>query len=440
MKKMFVLWTFLLTGILGNAQGIQFWKGNFDDAVQEAKRQNKLIFVDFYTVWCGPCKSLAKNVFPQEEVGRYFNEKFICCQLDAEKEGRELARKYEVSAYPTLLFINADGDVVARMTGAVSAEDLIAGGKNALLEKDNPNNMVNLRKRYEAGERDEAFLKSYLEKRTANDMDPGEVVEEYLKVQKTIPENSSKMMEFLMNNDDFLVLGGEAERIFQKNEKEYMDIATRLEEKKLSQLRTKMMNLTQKRALANKDVPMYELFLDRWVKLPEKPYYQDYNDLYLELLLLKNDQKAYKELACTYLDSIVDSRTLKDIREGDQKRYDEYCKNNPARGLLADLIKDSYRDVDAKLQTNAILKVGGQLLKNAKRKDFKRFPKWIEHGKQLLTDDYRMTNFESTVLYHQGKKEKAIALKRKALDMLAPKDKTYPIVKQELEKMEKGEF
>ena len=82
MRKIIILLTILLAGMVGNAnaQGVRFWKGSFEEAAQEAKRQDKLIFIDFYTVWCGPCKSMSNRVFPHEDVGEYFNETFICCK------------------------------------------------------------------------------------------------------------------------------------------------------------------------------------------------------------------------------------------------------------------------------------------------------------------------------------------------------------------------
>ena len=373
-------------------------------------------------------------------MGTYFNENFVCCQLDAEKEGRELARKYAVEAYPTLLFIDAEGNVVKKATGTISAEEFIACGQEAVVEKNAPNNMAALEKRYESGNRDEAFLRMYIEKMTANHMNPEAIIEDYLKVQKNMPEGSSKMMEFLLEHSDFLSLGGEAERVFQSNKEEYFDMATRLEHKKLGNMYAKMMNYTQKKAMANHDVAMYELFIDRWLKLPTKPYYQDYNDLRLTLLSLKGDQKAYRDLAFTYLDSIVDSRTIADIRERDSVRYADYCKRNPLDNVFGAAMREGYRDVDAKLQTQAILKVGGQLLKEAKRKDFKRFPKWIEHGKCLLPDDYRMVNFEANVLYRQGKKAQAIETKRQAIGMIGQNDRNRPRLEDELEKMKKGTF
>ena len=68
-----------------NTTGISFFKGTFEEALVKAKQENKPLFVDFYAVWCVPCKKMAKTVFTQEAVGKYFNEHFISLQLDAEK-------------------------------------------------------------------------------------------------------------------------------------------------------------------------------------------------------------------------------------------------------------------------------------------------------------------------------------------------------------------
>lgn len=443
MKKMMILLTILLTGVVSkvNAQGIQFWKGSIEEAMQEAKKQNKLVFIDFYTVWCGPCKSLAQTVFTREDVGTYFNKTFICCQLDAEKEGKAMAQKYGVNSYPTLLFINGNGDLIVRASGALPAEDLIKRGEEAVTSVDDPNNVSNLKKRYAAGERGEQFLKFYIAKMKENDMDPGNATEEYLKVQKSMEESSSKMMEFFMEYPDAFTVGGEAERIFKENEKEYMAIATDMEENKLKQIYARMMRRTQGLALKNKDVAMYELFIDRWLKLPEKPHYQDYNDLRLDLMLMRGETKAYQKEAMHYLDSIVDSRSVEQIKEEDEERYQEYCKTHPAIGFIQIAMRDSYKNLDAKLQVRAIQKVGSQLIKNGlKKKDFKRYPKWIEHGKQLMPDNVEMLNFEANVLYRQGKRDEAIELKRKVVDMVKNNAKAYPTLKAQLDKMEAGTF
>lgn len=160
MKKILVLLvaTFMCSGLF--AQGIEFEHGNFKEALAKAKKENKLIFMDCYTTWCGPCKYLAKTIFPQKEVGDYYNKNFVNVKMDMEKgEGVALCKKYGVSSFPTLLFIDANGKVVHKLVGGMPAEDLIKGGKAAL----NPEMRIGvLRAKYKSGNRDLKFLMTYL--------------------------------------------------------------------------------------------------------------------------------------------------------------------------------------------------------------------------------------------------------------------------------------
>lgn len=110
--------------------GILFHQGAFNEALQLAKKENKLVFLDIYATWCGPCKSLKATTFSDSEVGAYYNENFINVALDGEKgEGLELAKKYGITGYPTLLFINSDGVVVSANSGYRNAKELIGLGK-----------------------------------------------------------------------------------------------------------------------------------------------------------------------------------------------------------------------------------------------------------------------------------------------------------------------
>lgn len=113
--------------------GIQFHKGNWQEAMALAKKENKIIFLDVYASWCGPCKKMKKNTFSGSKAGSYYNSNFINIAFDAERgEGIEIAEKYKVRAFPSLLFINGNGDVIFRTGGYHNADELVELGKSVL--------------------------------------------------------------------------------------------------------------------------------------------------------------------------------------------------------------------------------------------------------------------------------------------------------------------
>ncbi|PJA08719.1 MAG: thioredoxin [Flavobacteriales bacterium CG_4_10_14_0_2_um_filter_32_8] len=112
------------------AGGIQFNKGTFNEVLQQAKKENKLIFIDIYASWCGPCKRLKSGTFSDVEVGKLYNQKFINAAFDGEKgEGIILAQKYGVRSYPTLLFVDSNGNIVVRTGGYHNPDEFIELGK-----------------------------------------------------------------------------------------------------------------------------------------------------------------------------------------------------------------------------------------------------------------------------------------------------------------------
>ncbi|MBP3227980.1 MAG: thioredoxin family protein [Bacteroidaceae bacterium] len=117
------------------AEGIQFSTGSLDELLAQARKEGKMVFVDCYTTWCGPCKMLARQTFPNAEVGAYFNPRFVSVQIDMEKgEGIELAKRWGVSAYPTMVILDADGQVKGTVVGFQSPAGLIAEVKKVLGE------------------------------------------------------------------------------------------------------------------------------------------------------------------------------------------------------------------------------------------------------------------------------------------------------------------
>lgn len=116
----------------GNKQGIKFFHGTWAETLAKAKAEKKIIFMDAYTTWCGPCKMMQSRTFPDKKLGDYFNQKFISVKIDMEDgEGVSLAQMYGVEAYPTLFFIDpSGGKIVKRVLGFQPAEKLLSVGQS----------------------------------------------------------------------------------------------------------------------------------------------------------------------------------------------------------------------------------------------------------------------------------------------------------------------
>ena len=140
-------------------EGTKFRELTFKEALAAAKKEGKLVFVDCYTSWCGPCRDMAEKVFPQKEAGDYFNPRFVCVKYDMEKgEGEELAKRFEVRAYPTFLIVRPDGTAQHKIVGGSDLKAFIAQVEEGLDEK---KNLLFLNEAYERGGMDTHQLMAY---------------------------------------------------------------------------------------------------------------------------------------------------------------------------------------------------------------------------------------------------------------------------------------
>lgn len=148
MKRIVLL---LLLTTLSLSMNAQVKWMSMQEAVEAQKKNNKPIFIDAYTVWCGPCKMLDKNTFNDAEVAKVLNEKYNPVKFNAEgneeiqfggklyknpsyqekrKNSRngvhEFARAIGVRAYPTMVVIDASGKMSKNILGYRNPQQLLA--------------------------------------------------------------------------------------------------------------------------------------------------------------------------------------------------------------------------------------------------------------------------------------------------------------------------
>jgi len=160
MNKISFFLIVLVSQLSFSQQSIKFEDSDFATILAKAKSEKKIVFLDAYAAWCGPCKLMEKNVFTDKTVADYYNKNFINAHFDMEKgEGPNLASKYGIRSYPTLLFLNGEGEIVGKELGYIKTEEFLELGK-----KNNKPSLVNtnLKDEFLKGKLDQAGLLNFI--------------------------------------------------------------------------------------------------------------------------------------------------------------------------------------------------------------------------------------------------------------------------------------
>lgn len=138
MKKILIL-ALTIFSLSLSAQEVKWM--SFEEALAAQKESPKKMFIDAYTTWCGPCKMLDKNTFQNKDVAQYLNENYYAVKFNAEgneiinfkentftnpnfdpdKKGRnsshQLAGYFSVRAYPTIIFLDEEANLITPLVG-----------------------------------------------------------------------------------------------------------------------------------------------------------------------------------------------------------------------------------------------------------------------------------------------------------------------------------
>ncbi|MDR3713326.1 MAG: thioredoxin family protein [Puia sp.] len=131
----------------GQESGIRFDSGlSWNEVRAKAMSEGKYIFLDCNATWCGPCKWMSNNIFPQKEVGYFVNAHFISVAVQMDRTSKDnhgvrewyveadsLRQEFKIAEYPTYLFFSPEGQIVHKIIGATqNGEEFIAKAKNVL--------------------------------------------------------------------------------------------------------------------------------------------------------------------------------------------------------------------------------------------------------------------------------------------------------------------
>jgi len=108
---------------------------SFDQALAAAKKEQKIVMIDFFTTWCVPCRKLDKITWKDADVQAWIAKTAIAVKLDAEKE-TELAKRFTIDSYPTIVFVKSDGKEIDRLLGFKEPAEFVRDATSALAGKD----------------------------------------------------------------------------------------------------------------------------------------------------------------------------------------------------------------------------------------------------------------------------------------------------------------
>ncbi len=139
---------------------IDFGQTTLEEALERASKSNKLVFVDCYTTYCPPCRTMAATVFKTDSVADFFNATFENVKMNMdEKENKVYMERYLVGAFPSFLLLNAKGELLYKFVGGMPADKFM---EHIRLGMNPDNEVVRMNMTYSSGKYDDEFMRDYI--------------------------------------------------------------------------------------------------------------------------------------------------------------------------------------------------------------------------------------------------------------------------------------
>ncbi|WP_158624797.1 thioredoxin family protein [Gynurincola endophyticus] len=311
-------------------QGIDFRESvKWDSILRLSEEQQRLIFVDVYTDWCGPCREMDAHVFVLPEVGTFFNSNFINIKINAEKgEGIELAKRYAVTAYPTYLFIDAAGELVHRKNGSMPAGYFLELGNTVLSEYNPAETIEEMEILYPTRKNDKVFMFRYLKMLTKRQLPVAVLLNDYFELlneeEKSFPENLQLVLDNGVFSNRQIILGAALDAL-TANEEVFALLKKPAYNPTLEMISESALETSLEFAIHHKDTQLMKMVWDK-APAPDEEYFDNRNSYLLDYYYQTKQYAAYRQAAINYIENHLLKISLDTLAINDKRVYDEQLK------------------------------------------------------------------------------------------------------------------
>ncbi len=434
MKKITIALLMFLLPLMVKAQGLQFEEGTFAEVLTKAKKEKKIVFMDVYTTWCGPCKMMAAQLFPTKEAGDLYNKNFINYKIDAEKgEGIEIAAKYKVEGYPTNLFLDADGKVLYRVMGAGDLKWFLNNAQIAIAESKDPMSIEEYGKQFANGNNKKDFLEKYFEKASRLGIPVDNAMDVY--VNKYMKKKvSDKQLLFLLDNNQ--TTDNKAYEILKNNQKRVDELKKEDAPDYFNQMSQLWFQNTIKKYADLKDESKFKTLALKFMEdINDKSFMSKWflNDQFFKYMNDEERSKKYKLAKANEFSQIPLSEIALEDANSLEKVRNQIKAQIAKQGLKDEALDkqtNQYIESQAKLKKMASLFIVDNLNEMAwevyEQNNKALIPQAIQWAaKAVVLSNNTTPDLEAAILdtyahllYANGDKEKAILNQGKAVELL----------------------
>jgi hypothetical protein len=437
MRTLIIL-VFLSIKILVFSQGIAF-ETDWKTAREKAKKEKKLIFVDYCADWMSDFYRLTKVLYSDTAIGDYFNQNFIAVKINTEKEeGKRLSDAYNLFQSPRFLFIHADNlDVIARENITNKKEDFLGIAKKAFQYKDITPLSI-LQKKYDGGQRDKAFLENFMQRKSLCGINVKEEMKVYLQSFELdeLPMTIFNFQKYFVSIDY-----KSSDYAFFKNVKRKKDFSKMFIGYILGSARGVALDTVYK----NRDFDLFNSLLNE-IRLNETPQKVDY----YKVKYAQGDSNTLGlfNATCRYINTYLKTDSVWEVRRQDSLYFADMLKphNNNEDSLrqymiktngfdFFDSVEEGYKHQKASLRASSIAEIIEPLLLRLKDKNQLQSTLVLtKYAYDLMPKSYNSKYVYALNLYKLGDKTKAINLMSQVVDYVKSENHKFSFKEKQIDK------